>query len=197
MKNSLYTLAVALFFLCNCSTDTIPVQSDDSPISSESSAGSPSHESSSSAGILSSESSSSAGIPSSESSSSAGSLFSEQFLSAIVSDGNYTTKDSVAGYLCKYGKLPGTYRTKSEAIALYESDGNSFSKWNFNPWKVLGIMVGGDVFSNRENLLPSGSYREADVDYSGDNRGTKRLIYADSCIIYYTANHYESFVQIQ
>lgn len=164
MKNSLYTLAVALFFLCSCSTDTVPVQSDDSPISSESSAGS---------------------------------LFTESFLSAIVSDGNYTTKDSVTGYLCKYGKLPGNYRTKSEAKVLYESDGNSFSKWNFNPWKVLGIMVGGDVFSNRENLLPSGSYREADVDYSGDNRGTKRLIYADSCIIYYTANHYESFVQIQ
>lgn len=175
MKRHLYSLGVALLFLCHCSTDTIPVQSDDTTTSSESSAGIPSYESSSSAKIL----------------------FTESFLSAIEQEAHYTTKDSVAGYLCKYGKLPGNYRTKSEAKALYESAGNSFSKWNFNPWKVLGVMVGGDSFSNAENLLPSGSYREADVDYSGDNRGTKRLVYADSCKIYYTANHYTSFVQLQ
>ena len=59
--------------------------------------------------------------------------------------------------------------------------------------KGFGVMIGGDVFENREGLLPSGSYHEADVEYSAKNRGTKRLIYQSDCVIYYTADHYETF----
>lgn len=54
-------------------------------------------------------------------------------------------------------------------------------------------MVGGDAFGNAEGLLPGENYWECDVDYSGANRGTKRLVYGDSCEIYYTADHYETF----
>jgi len=117
---------------------------------------------------------------------------------AVEESGLYTTKDSVAAYLCKFDKLPGNYVGKDEGISLYESKtGNTFSKWNFNPWTTLGVMIGGDVFDNREGLLPSGGYHEADVDYSAKNRGTKRLIYQLDCVIYYTADHYESFDKLE
>lgn len=120
---------------------------------------------------------------------------------AVKESGEYTTKDSVAAYLCKFDKLPSNYVGKNEGKDLYESStGNTFSKWNFNPWTTIGVMIGGDDFNNyasdpdyyHENL-PEGSYSEADVDYSGSNRGTKRLIYQSGCIIYYTADHYETF----
>ena len=117
---------------------------------------------------------------------------------AVEESGLYTTKDSVAAYLCKFDKLPSNYVGKNEGKSLYESKtGNSFSKWNFNPWTTLGVMIGGDVFENREGLLPNGSFREADVDYSAKNRGTKRLIYQSDCVIYYTADHYETFNKLE
>ncbi|MBO5950075.1 MAG: hypothetical protein J6Q11_05130 [Fibrobacteraceae bacterium] len=113
---------------------------------------------------------------------------------AVKENEFYTTKDSVAAYLCRFGKLPKNYVNKAIAQTLYEeTTGNTFSKWNFNPWKLLSIMVGGDTFSNREGLLPEASYKEADVEYFAENRGTKRLVYAENCVIYYTADHYESF----
>ena len=117
---------------------------------------------------------------------------------AVEESGLYTTKDSVAAYLCKFDKLPSNYVGKNEGKSLYESKtGNSFSKWNFNPWTTIGVMIGGDTYSNSEGLLPKGSYHEADVDYSANNRGTKRLMYQGGCTIYYTANHYESYSEIK
>ena len=117
---------------------------------------------------------------------------------AVEESGLYTTKDSVAAYLCKFDKLPANYVGKNEGKKLYESEtGNTFGKWNFNPWKTIGVMIGGDKFGNNEGLLPEGSYHEADVDYSAKNRGTKRLIYQPDCVIYYTADHYETFTQLK
>lgn len=122
----------------------------------------------------------------------------KNILEAIFESGHYTTRDSVAAYLCKFDKLPSNYVGKNKGQELYESKtGNNFSKWNFNPWTTLGVMIGGDTFSNNEGLLPNGSYHEADVDYSAANRGTKRLVYQSGCIIYYTADHYETFKQIE
>lgn len=116
---------------------------------------------------------------------------------AVQETGKYTSKDSVAAYVCKFDKLPQNYVGKGEGQKLYESStGNAFSKWNFNPWKTLGVMIGGDTFENREGLLPTGSYCEADVDYgNATSRGTKRLVYQSGCVIYYTADHYETFTQ--
>ena len=117
---------------------------------------------------------------------------------AVEESGLYTTKDSVATYLCKFDKLPNNYVGKDEGISLYESKtGNTFSKWNFNPWTMLGMMIGGDVYDNHDGQLPSGNYHEADVDYSAKNRGTKRLIYQSDCVIYYTADHYETFDKLE
>lgn len=106
----------------------------------------------------------------------------------------YTTRDAVARYICDNGRLPPNYVDKATGTAMYErKTGRSFRKWNFNPWTTLGVMIGGDYFENREGRLPGDYYREADVDYSGPNRGTKRLVYADGCEIWYTADHYQSF----
>ena len=133
----------------------------------------------------------------SEKTTSSSSVATKSIYEAVEESGLYTTKDSVAAYLCKFDKLPSNYVGKNEGKSLYESKtGNSFSKWNFNPWTTIGVMIGGDVFENREGLLPNGSYREADVNYSAKNRGTKRLIYQSDCIIYYTADHYETFSKL-
>lgn len=123
---------------------------------------------------------------------------------AVQETGKYTSKDSVAAYVCKFDKLPQNYVGKGEGQKLYESStGNAFSKWNFNPWKTLGVMIGGDNFDNfasdpdyYHSTLPEGNYREADVDYgNATSRGTKRLVYQSGCVIYYTADHYETFTQ--
>ncbi|WP_295038713.1 ribonuclease domain-containing protein [uncultured Fibrobacter sp.] len=133
----------------------------------------------------------------SEKTTSSSSVAIKSIYEAVEESGLYTTRDSVAAYLCKFDKLPSNYVGKNEGKSLYESKtGKTFEKWNFNPWTTIGVMIGGDVFDNREGLLPSGSYHEADVDYSAKNRGTKRLIYQSDCVIYYTADHYETFSKL-
>ena len=124
---------------------------------------------------------------------------------AVEESGLYTTRDSVAAYLCKFDTLPANYVGKNTGKKLYESEtSNTFEKWNFNPWTTLGKMIGGDNFdnyaSNPDNYhaaLPEGDYHEADVDYSGANRGTKRLVYQPDCVIYYTSDHYENFTKLE
>ena len=130
---------------------------------------------------------------------------SQSIYESVQEDAKYTTKDSVAAYLCKFDKLPSNYVRKDEGISLYESKtGSTFSKWNFNPWTTIGVMIGGDDFnnyasnpSNYHEALPEGAYHEADVEYSAKNRGTKRLVYQSNCVIYYTADHYETFSKLE
>ncbi len=136
-----------------------------------------------------------------EKTTSSSSVATKSIYEAVEESGLYTTRDSVAAYLCKFDKLPGNYVGKNEGQSLYESKtGNTFEKWNFNPWTTLGVMIGGDTFNNHADnpdnyhpTLPEGNYHEADVDYSAKNRGTKRLVYQSDCVIYYTADHYETF----
>ena len=130
---------------------------------------------------------------------------SKTILEAVQESGKYTTRDSVAAYLCKFDKLPSNYVSKNDGQNLYESKtGKTFEKWNFNPWTTIGVMIGGDKFnnyasnaSNYHATLPEGSYHDADVEYSARNRGTKRLVYQSDCIIYYTADHYETFNRLE
>ncbi|MCQ2109479.1 MAG: hypothetical protein MJZ05_12045 [Fibrobacter sp.] len=118
--------------------------------------------------------------------------------SDINPDGAYTTKMEVAKYICQYGHLPHNYVDKYTGKRMYEEKtGRYFSKWNFNPLTTIGVMIGGDNFSNREGLLPSGYWSEADVDYYASNRGTNRLVYGSGCNIYYTRDHYKSFSKIE
>ena len=179
--------------LAACTT-SLPVESDDDSSSSVEKISSSSVAESSS-----SEKKSSSSVAESSSATE------KSIYEAVEESGLYTTKDSVAAYLCKFDKLPGNYVGKNEGKKLYESKtGNTFEKWNFNPWTTIGVMIGGDNFdnfaSNPENFhetLPEGSYHEADVDYSGANRGTKRLVYQPDCVIYYTADHYDTFYKLE
>lgn len=58
----------------------------------------------------------------------------------------------------------------------------------------------GTVFQNREGLLPAedpGYYREYTVATPGsDDRGQRRLVTGAERELYYTDDHYESFVQV-
>lgn len=210
--------SLVVISLCACSTPTTSAAEDDneeyssaedkssSSKKAESSSSSQPEEKKSSSSIASSsskkvESSSSSRTTQSSSSEKAASIF-----DAVLEAGSYTSKDSVAAYLCKFDKLPQNYVSKNEGQKLYESStGNTFSKWNFNPWETLGVMIGGDNFNNfasdpdyYHSALPEGKYHEADVDYgNATSRGTKRLVYQSDCIIYYTADHYDTFKRLE
>lgn len=58
----------------------------------------------------------------------------------------------------------------------------------------------GKVFGNREGLLPdqdTGYYHEYTVETRGsDDRGARRLVTGDTDEVYYTDDHYESFVRV-
>lgn len=106
----------------------------------------------------------------------------------------YTSKDEVAEYIYEYDELPINYITKAEAKKL---------GWNAsegNLWEVTDHKsIGGDVFQNREGLLPKvqgRTYYECDIDYQGGIRNAKRLVYSKDGYIYYTEDHYQSFEEL-
>jgi len=106
-------------------------------------------------------------------------------------NGSYTTKEDVALYIHLYGKLPKNFITKSQARSYGWSSG---SLERYAPGKCIG----GDTFQNREGLLPKASgrtYKECDIDtlgsYSG--RGSKRIVFSNDGLVYYTDDHYVSF----
>ena len=104
-------------------------------------------------------------------------------------DGTYTSKEEVALYLYLYGELPKNFITKGEAERL-GWEGGSVEKY------APGKSIGGDKFGNREGLLPKKSgrqYYECDIDTLGKNsRGTKRIVFSNDGLIYYTDDHYET-----
>ncbi len=109
----------------------------------------------------------------------------------IDEDGYYTSKDDVALYIHTYDKLPENFLTKNEArdLGWQSNEGNL--------WDVTDRMsIGGDKFGNREGLLPNKDgrqYYECDINYEGGYRGAERLVYSNDGLIYYTADHYDSF----
>lgn len=111
-------------------------------------------------------------------------------ISLIDKNGTYTTKDEVALYIREYGKLPSNFITKDEARALGWQSGG-LEKY------APGKCIGGDVFGNREGLLPEKAgrvYYECDIGTLGaDSRGAKRIVFSNDGLIYYTEDHYDSF----
>lgn len=106
----------------------------------------------------------------------------------IGENGVYTTKEDVALYLHTYGRLPNNFMTKKEARSLGWS-GGSLEKY------APGMCIGGDRFGNYEGTLPDGNYHECDINTLGkEKRGAERLVYASDGRIYYTNDHYETFV---
>ena len=105
--------------------------------------------------------------------------------------GWYYSAEDVAQYLITYGQLPVNFITKEEAREL-GWEGGSVQKY------LEGAAIGGDKFGNREGLLPRADgrqYYECDIDTDGENsRGAKRIVYSNDGLIYYTEDHYESFI---
>lgn len=108
--------------------------------------------------------------------------------------GYYRSANDVALFLHTYGRLPDNYITKSEASKL------GWDPQKGNLWDVTDKMsIGGDRFGNREKLLPEEDgriYYECDINYEGGYRGSERLVYSNDGLIFYTKDHYESFVQL-
>lgn len=104
---------------------------------------------------------------------------------------DYSTPEEVALYLYVFVELPPNFLTKDEArdLGWVSSEGNL--------WEVAdGMSIGGDIFGNREGLLPEDDahvYYECDVNYEGGFRGSERVVFSDDGLIYYTGDHYESF----
>ncbi len=115
----------------------------------------------------------------------------EETPEVIDEDGWYDTPEDVAEYIHTYGKLPGNFITKNEArdLGWVSSEGNL--------WDVAyGMSIGGDKFGNREGLLPDAEGRvwyECDINYQGGYRNGERIVYSNDGLIYFTADHYESF----
>ena len=99
---------------------------------------------------------------------------------SVTEDGIYDSVQEVGLYTHLYGKLPKNYVRKNQ----------------YNDERDL--CVGGDRFGNYERLLPFGqTYYECDIDTLGrTSRGAKRLVWTTSGIVYYTSDHYQSFVQL-
>ncbi len=108
----------------------------------------------------------------------------------IPEDTECDDRDCVALYLYTYDALPSNYMTKKEARR---------KGWNSGPlWKVVeGKCIGGDYYGNYEENLPEArgrDYYECDIDTLGrSKRGSKRIVYSNDGLIYYSDDHYETF----
>lgn len=104
---------------------------------------------------------------------------------------DYYSDGEIALYLHAFAQLPPNFITKNEAQDM------GWSSRDGNLWEVAyGLCIGGDVFGNREGLLPKQSgrtYYECDANYDGGYRDAERLVFSDDGLIYYTGDHYESF----
>lgn len=105
----------------------------------------------------------------------------------------YYDVENVVLYLTAYEELPPNYITKNEAREL-GWDGGSVEDY------LEGAAIGGDVFGNREGLLPEDTgriYTECDIDTDGySSRGSRRLVFSNDGLYFYTSDHYETFSEV-
>ena len=110
---------------------------------------------------------------------------------ALDEGGEYTSAEDVALYLHLYAHLPQNFITKKDARALGWNGGGLDDYAD-------GKCIGGDRFGNYEGLLPDApgrEYHECDIDtLHAASRGAKRIVYSNDGPIYYTEDHYESFM---
>ena len=110
---------------------------------------------------------------------------------ALDEGGEYTSAEDVALYLHLYAHLPQNVITKTDARVLGWNGGGLDDYAD-------GKCIGGDRFGNYEGLLPDApgrEYHECDIDtLHAVSRGAKRIVYSNDGLIYYTEDHYESFI---
>lgn len=103
------------------------------------------------------------------------------------------SRECVSAHIRRTGSLPRNFITKKQAGELGWQGGDL---WRY----ARGKSIGGDRFGNFERRLPDKKgriWRECDIEYRGGPRGAKRLIFSNDGLIFYTADHYESFERVQ
>jgi hypothetical protein len=100
---------------------------------------------------------------------------------------------SIVAYIKSTGHLPDFYLTKREASqrGWIPSRGNLADV-------APGMMIGGDVFTNSEHILPAKKGRqwhEADINYTSGTRGPQRILYSSDGLVYVTYDHYKTVTQ--
>ena len=96
-------------------------------------------------------------------------------------------------WLKLFGKLPDYYITKEDARAIGWAKGKDLSQIAPNK------MIGGDIYSNKERLLPEKTGRiwyECDIDYESGKRGSARLYYSNDGLMFYSPDHLFGEVKI-
>ena len=110
-----------------------------------------------------------------------------------VETGRYTDRDTVAQYLHRYRHLPENYITKTQAFR----QGLRRRRRGTLPIDARHNMIGGGPFRNDVGLPDGYDYRECDVNNLGaSRRGLERLIWSDDGAVYYTADHYQTFIKL-
>ena len=97
-------------------------------------------------------------------------------------------------YLAVYGRLSDYYLTRDEAKSL----GWKQKKGNL-AMVAPGKMIGGDMYENRNMHLPMKNGRRwyaCDVDYTTGYRNTKRIVYSNDGLIFFTEDHYKTFFEV-
>ena len=105
----------------------------------------------------------------------------------------YTDKEHVAAYINEFAKLPHNYITKNQAKKLGWQTKGTLDK------VAPGKSIGGDRYGNYEGLLPKKNGRtwtECDIDYVKGNRNSKRIVFSNDGLIYYTGDHYKTFIKL-
>lgn len=116
----------------------------------------------------------------------------------VEEDGWYTSKEEVALYIHTFGKLPGNFISKTKARkAGWDSKAGNLDE------VLPGMSIGGSTYYNEgwdgEELLPEKdgrTWKECDINYHGGYRGPERLVFSNDGLIFYTADHYETFEQL-
>lgn len=97
-------------------------------------------------------------------------------------------------YLVHRGYLPNYYVDKKAAQqAGWQSGKQHLSS------VLPGKMIGGDVYYNDDNKLPSAPGRiwyEADINYVKGKRNRQRVLYSNDGFIFVTYDHYQTFYEI-
>ena len=105
----------------------------------------------------------------------------------------YYDLTNVVLYIEVYNELPANYITKNEARELGWEGGSV-------EYYMEGAAIGGDRFGNYEGLLPEAdgrTYTECDIDTKGyGSRGSRRLVFSNDGLYFYTSDHYESFSEV-
>ncbi len=103
-------------------------------------------------------------------------------------------------YISKNGKLPDNFITKLEATKLEATKLGWDSKAGNLAEIAPGKSIGGDIFRNKEGLLPNKTNRiwyEADINYTRGYRGNDRILYSNDGLIYKTTDYYQTFTKVK